>query len=238
MFVADLGQHDRGPDQPEGPVGRPDRLHRSGFRKVLQAVGRAPAALLVRLGGWHLVEEHFVVDGEPISGSLFDLGLYAFHNARTMAAQGATPAFYLPKLESHPGRGSGTTSSPMEERLGLPKGASRPRFSSRRCPPPSRWTKSSTKCATTSRASIAAGGTTSSRSSSVSKEQALPHAGPFGDGDGQGVPGGLFALVIKTRHRCSAFAMGGMAAQIPVKNDPAANEAAREGARRQGARGG
>jgi malate synthase len=57
-------------------------------------LGEDPAVLLVRPRGWHLPERHVLVDGEPVSGSLFDFGLYVFHNR-------AKPWFYLPKLESH-----------------------------------------------------------------------------------------------------------------------------------------
>jgi len=60
-----------------------------------------PAVLLVRPRGWHLVEEHMLVDGAPVSGGLFDFGLYVFHNARTLLANGSGPYFYLPKMESH-----------------------------------------------------------------------------------------------------------------------------------------
>src|SRR5271155_584922 len=59
------------------------------------------AALLVRPRGWHLLEKHFLVDGQPISGSLFDFGLFLFHNAKEQIARGTGPYFYLPKLESH-----------------------------------------------------------------------------------------------------------------------------------------
>src|SRR5260370_11115126 len=55
---------------------------------------------MVRPRGWHLPERHVTVDGREMSGALFDFGLYAFHCARTQMAKGATPAFYLPKLES------------------------------------------------------------------------------------------------------------------------------------------
>ncbi len=57
------------------------------------------ATLLVRPRGWHLVEKHVLVDGQPISASLFDFGLYIFHNARELLARGSGPYFYLPKLE-------------------------------------------------------------------------------------------------------------------------------------------
>jgi malate synthase len=60
-----------------------------------------PAVLFVRARGWHLDERHLIVDGEPMSGSLFDFGLYAFHNAKELLARGSGPYFYLPKIESH-----------------------------------------------------------------------------------------------------------------------------------------
>src|SRR5271166_3985798 len=60
-----------------------------------------PAALMVRPRGWHLPERHVTVDGRELSGSLFDFGLYVFHCAKAQMAQGATVAFYLPKLENH-----------------------------------------------------------------------------------------------------------------------------------------
>ena len=59
------------------------------------------ATLLVRPRGWHLVEKHFLVEGEPISASLFDFGLYFFHNVRRLLEKGSGPYFYLPKLENH-----------------------------------------------------------------------------------------------------------------------------------------
>jgi len=59
------------------------------------------ATLLVRPRGWHLDEKHVLFDGKPIPGSLFDFGLFFYHNARELLHQDATPAFYLPKMESH-----------------------------------------------------------------------------------------------------------------------------------------
>ena len=59
------------------------------------------ATLLVRPRGWHLDEKHFLVDGKPISGALFDFGLFFFHNAKNLIAHGTGPYFYLPKIESH-----------------------------------------------------------------------------------------------------------------------------------------
>jgi malate synthase len=65
------------------------------------AVGENPAVLLVRPRGWHLDERHFQVRGAPISASLFDFGLFFFHNAAALIEKGTGPYFYLPKLESH-----------------------------------------------------------------------------------------------------------------------------------------
>jgi malate synthase len=59
------------------------------------------AVLKVRPRGWHLEEKHVTLDGKPISASLFDFGLYFYHNAKTLIANGSGPYFYLPKMESH-----------------------------------------------------------------------------------------------------------------------------------------
>ncbi len=59
------------------------------------------ATLIVRPRGWHLVEKHVLVDGQPVSASIFDFALFLFHNAGTLIENGSGPYFYLPKLESH-----------------------------------------------------------------------------------------------------------------------------------------
>jgi malate synthase len=59
------------------------------------------ATLMVRPRGWHLPEAHVQIDGDVMSGSLFDFGLYFFHNARNLIQRGSGPYFYLPKMESH-----------------------------------------------------------------------------------------------------------------------------------------
>ena len=64
-------------------------------------LGERTATLLVRPRGWHLVESNVLVDDAPVSASLFDAGLYLFHNAAERVARGTGPYFYLPKLESH-----------------------------------------------------------------------------------------------------------------------------------------
>ena len=65
------------------------------------ALNDETATLIVRPRGWHLPENHVHVDGAPMSGSLFDFGLFFFHNAKQAAANGSGPYFYLPKLETH-----------------------------------------------------------------------------------------------------------------------------------------
>lgn len=81
-------------------VNRTIRFVRERDGKVYSLVPR-PAVLLVRPRGLHLVEKHLLVDGEPVPASLFDFGLFFFHNAHTLLDQGSGPYFYLPKLEHH-----------------------------------------------------------------------------------------------------------------------------------------
>ena len=84
------------------------------------------ATLLARPRGWHLLERHCRVDGRPVSGSLFDFGLYVFHNGRRLLERGSGPYFYLPKLESHrEARLWNDAFVLAEDRLGLPRGAIR-----------------------------------------------------------------------------------------------------------------
>ena len=73
---------------------------RSSEGKLYQ-LNAKPAVLFVRPRGWHMVEKHFHINGHPISASLFDFGLYFFHNFRTLLNRNTAPYFYLPKIESH-----------------------------------------------------------------------------------------------------------------------------------------
>ena len=84
------------------------------------------ATLLIRPRGWHLEERHLPVDGEPVSASLFDFGLVAFHNARELLDRGSGPYFYLPKLESHlEARLWAQAFGLAEDELGIPRGSIR-----------------------------------------------------------------------------------------------------------------
>jgi malate synthase len=84
------------------------------------------ATLIVRPRGWHLVERHVMVDGEPVSASLFDFGLHFYHNAEELLGRGSGPYFYLPKIESHlEARLWADVFRYVEEDRGIPSGSIR-----------------------------------------------------------------------------------------------------------------
>jgi malate synthase len=84
------------------------------------------ATLLVRPRGWHLLEKHVEVDGKPMSGGIFDFGLYFFHNAQRLLEKGSGPYFYLPKLESHlEARLWNDIFNLAQDQLGVPRGTIR-----------------------------------------------------------------------------------------------------------------
>src|ERR1700761_3510152 len=93
-------------NQVSGQVNLYDAIRRQvdfkqGEKEYKLRTDRVLPTLIARARGWHLEEKHFTVDGEPISGSLFDFGLYFFHNAQELVKRGTGPYFYLPKMESH-----------------------------------------------------------------------------------------------------------------------------------------
>jgi malate synthase len=110
----------------EGQVNLVDALERTIELETPEKTYRLNddvATLLVRPRGWHLPEKHVLVDGEPVSASLFDFGLYFFHNARRTLERGTGPYFYLPKLESHvEARLWNDVFVAAQERLDLPRG--------------------------------------------------------------------------------------------------------------------
>lgn len=79
---------------------RIDFTTEEGKEYKLKPAGDLPT-IVVRPRGWHLPEKHMLIDGEPIAGGIVDFGLYFFHNARRLLAQGKGPYFYLPKIENH-----------------------------------------------------------------------------------------------------------------------------------------
>ena len=87
---------------------------------------RTLPTLIVRPRGWHLEEKHVTVDGEPVSGSLFDFGLYFFHNAFETVRRGIGPYFYLPKMESHlEARLWNDVFNLAQDHVGMPRGTIR-----------------------------------------------------------------------------------------------------------------
>ena len=186
------------------------------------------AVLMVRPRGWHLDEIHMTVDGQPMSGSLFDFGLYAFHSARAAIAAGSGAYFYLPKLESYlEARLWNDVFAAAETALGLPIGRFKATVLIETLPAAfqmdeilyelkdhivglncGRWDYIFSFIKTLR----------------AHKAYLLPDRG-------QVVMGKAFLkaysdLLIRTCHRRGAFAMGGMAAQIPVKGAPERNAAA------------
>ncbi len=187
-----------------------------------------PAVLMVRPRGWHLPERHVAVDGEEMSGSLFDFGLYVFHCAKAQMARGATPAFYLPKMESRlEARLWDEVFSHAERELGAPPGSFKATVLIETLPAAFEMDEILYEL----RDHIV--GLNCGRWDYIfSFIKRLGKNSAFLTPDrsemtmGKAFLSAYSALLIKTCHRRGAFAMGGMAAQIPVKGDKAANEAA------------
>jgi malate synthase len=192
------------------------------------ALKRDPAVLMVRPRGWHLPERHVAVDGEEMSGSLFDFGLYVFHCAKAQMAQGATPAFYLPKLESRlEARLWDEVFTHAERELGAPHGSFKATVLIETLPAAFEMDEILYEL----RDHIV--GLNCGRWDYIfSFIKRLGKNPAFLTPDrsemtmGKAFLSAYSLLLIKTCHRRGAFAMGGMAAQIPVKGDKKANEEA------------
>ena len=186
------------------------------------------AVLLVRPRGWHLEEKHVLVDGERMSASLFDLGLFCFHNAKALAAKDRGPYFYLPKLQAMEEAALwDAVLAQVERELGLAQGqlkatvlietlpaafemdeilhALKDRIVGLNC---GRWDYIFSYIKTFRR----------------HRDRVLPERAQVGMT--QPFLKAYSELLIKTCHRRGAHAMGGMAAQIPISGDAEANEAA------------
>jgi malate synthase len=186
------------------------------------------AVLLVRPRGWHLYEKHWLLDGRPVPGAFVDFGLYLFHNAAELRKRGTGPYFYLPKLEGHlEARLWNEVFSFAEQRLGIPRG-----------------TIKATVLIETILAAFEMDeilwelrdyivGLNCGRWDYIfSFIKKFSHRADFILPDRAQVTmttrflRSYSLLVIRTCHRRGAFAMGGMAAQIPIKGDEAANQVA------------
>ncbi|MGZ4973763.1 MAG: malate synthase A, partial [Limisphaerales bacterium] len=192
------------------------------------ALNEKIATLMVRPRGWHLPEKHVHFNGEPISGSLFDFGLYFFHNAKHLLENGSGPYFYLPKLESHlEARLWNDVFNFAQDELKIPRGSIRATvlietivgaFETEEILYELRDHSAGLNC-----------GRWDYIFSFIKKLRAHPKfILPDRAQVTMTVPfmRAYCLQVIRNCHRRGAHAMGGMAAQIPVKNNPQANEEA------------
>jgi malate synthase len=191
-------------------------------------LNQQPAVLFVRPRGWHLEERHLLVEGEPMSGSIFDFGLYFFHNAKELLERGTGPYFYLPKMESYrEARLWNEIFERSEERLGIQRGSIK---------------------ATVLIETILATFEMDEILYELREHSAGLNCGrwdyifsfikKFAGSEGVILPDrsqvtmathfmrSYSKLLIKTCHKRKVSAMGGMSAFIPIKTDPVANEKA------------
>src|SRR5580692_5493104 len=192
-----------------------------------------PAVLFVRARGWHLEERHVMIDGEPLSGSLFDFGVYAFHNAKELLARGSGPYFYLPKMESHlEARLWNDVFVKAESELGLPKNSIKGTV------------LIETILATFEMDEILYELRDHSAGLNCGRwDYIFSFIKKFAGDESVLLPDrgqvtmtthfmrSYSKLCIKTCHRRKVSAMGGMSAFIPIKSDPEANEKAIAGVR-------
>ena len=186
------------------------------------------ATLLVRPRGWHLVEKHLLVDGMPISASLFDFGLFTFHNARALQGAGSSPYFYLPKMQSHlEARLWSDVFDFAEKRLELAPGSIRATVLIETLPAAFEMEEVLYELRTHS-AGLNAGRwdylfsavkTFAARGGSVLPDRRLlTMTVPF--------MRAYTELLVRTCHKRGAHAIGGMAAFVPSRRDAAVNESA------------
>jgi malate synthase len=234
MFMADFedANSPTWPNMIEGQINLGDAIRRvisfSSPEGKEYKLSEQLATLLVRPRGWHLVEKHMLVDGQPVAGGLFDFGLYFFHNARELLDRGSGPYFYLPKMESHlEARIWNDAFNLAQDELGIPRGSVRSTVLIETIPAAfemdeilyelrdhsaglncGRWDYIFS-CIKKFR----------NRPDFVLADRALITMTTH-------FMHSYSLLCIKTCHRRNTFAMGGMAAFIPVKDDPAKNEQA------------
>src|SRR5438445_176449 len=186
------------------------------------------ATLVVRPRGWHLVERHLLIDGVPISGAVFDFGLYAFHNARRLLERGSGPYFYLPKMESHrEARLWNQIFEWTEDELELGRGKIKATVLVEVLPLAFEMEETLYELRDHS-AGLNAGRWdymfSIIKKLGDRKEFILPDRGQVA----MTVPfmRAYTELLVKTCHKRGAFALGGMAAFIPNRRDPAVTETA------------
>lgn len=186
------------------------------------------ATLLVRPRGWHLDEKHVSLEGHPISGSLFDFGLFFFQNAQTLINKGSGPYFYLPKMESHlEARLWNDVFVFAQDALGIPQGSIRATvlienilaaFEMDEILYELRHHSAGLNCGRWDYIFSAI------RKFRLNPRWVMPDRAQVTMTTH--LMRSYSLLLIKTCHRRGIHAMGGMAAQIPIKHDPQANEQA------------
>ncbi|KZZ87156.1 malate synthase AcuE [Ascosphaera apis ARSEF 7405] len=222
----------------DGQVNLYDAIRRQvdfklGNKEYKLRTDRTLPTLIARARGWHLDEKHFTVDGEPISGSLFDFGLYFFHNAKELVARGFGPYFYLPKMESHlEARLWNDVFNVAQDYIGMPRGTIRgtvlietisAAFEMDEIIYELRDHSSGLNCGRWDYIFSFIKKFRNNPNFVLPDRSAVTMTVPFMDA--------YVRLLIKTCHRRGVHAMGGMAAQIPIKNDPKANDAAMDNVR-------
>ncbi len=189
-----------------------------------------PAVLFPRPRGWHLDEKHVTLDGKAVSGAIFDFALYFFHNVKTLLARGSGAYFYLPKMESHlEARLWNDIFVMAQNELGVPQGSIKGTVLIETIVAAFEMDEILYEMREHS-AGLNIGRWdyifSAIKKFRLNKDFCLADRGqvtmmaPF--------LRAYALLLVKTCHKRQAFAMGGMAAQIPIKNDPTANDAAME----------
>jgi malate synthase len=186
------------------------------------------ATLVVRPRGWHLTEKHAQLDGAPISASLFDFGLYFYHNARELSSRGSGPYFYLPKMESHrEARLWNDVFIAAQDALGIPRGSIRATVLIETLP--AAFEMDEILYELREHASGLNAGRWDYLFSSIKKLRDRPDLEiPDRAQLSMTVPfmRAYTELLVRTCHRRGAHAMGGMAPFIPSRKQPQINEAA------------
>jgi len=191
-------------------------------------LNKTTAILFMRPRGWHLVEKHVLVDGAPVSASLFDFGLYLFHNARTLLDRGTCPYFYLPKMESHlEARLWNDVFVWAQEQLEIPRGTIKATvlietilaaFEMDEILYELREHSAGLNCGRWDYLFSCIKKFRNDPEFVLADRALVTMTAPFMHA--------YSLLAIQTCHKRNAHAIGGMSAQIPIKNDPAANETA------------
>merc|ERR1711977_529144 len=222
----------------DGQVNLRDAIRREiGFKDPKNGkaytLNENPAVLLVRPRGWHLDEPHILVDNQPMSGSLFDFGLYFYHNAKELLKRGFGPYFYLPKMEHYlEARLWNDAFKLSQDICNVPRGSIRGTvlietitgaFQMDEILFELKEHSAGLNCGRWDYIFSVIKKFRQNPAFVLPDRSAVTMTVPFMDA--------YVRLLIKTCHRRGVHAMGGMAAQIPIKDDPQANEKAMDSVR-------